>query len=52
MSLIFCFKIVVDSGGVPVTKKRLLSFILPTIEPIINWFSEFNLDGNISERGG
>ena len=36
-----------DSGGVPVTKKRRLSFALPTIEPIVNWYSEFNLDGKM-----
>ena len=32
-----------DSGGVPVTKKRRLSFTLPTSTPIVNWSSEFNL---------
>ena len=46
LSLI-CFEIVVDSGGVPVTKKRRLSFTLPTIEPKVNWSSEFNLDGKV-----
>ena len=36
-----------DSEGVPVTKKKRLSFTLPTIEPIVNWSSEFNLDGKM-----
>ena len=36
-----------NSGGVPATKKRRLSFTLPTIEPKVNWSSEFNLDGKV-----
>ena len=36
-----------DSGGVPVTKKRRLSFTLPTSKPIVNWSSEFNLGGKM-----
>ena len=36
-----------NSGGVPATKKRRLSFTLQTIEPKVNWSSEFNLDGKV-----